>query len=396
MILGVDASRAAGPRAGVGRVLEYLLRSWSRQELPFEQVRVLSSAPISDLPDDDRLVPDVVPGGGPGPWWQLTRLRPRAQEVDVFFAPYTLPLGFRGRSVVYNLGIYEGPYAIPGWRARAHSQRMARSARRADRVLAICPTNKADLVRHYGVPAGKISVVWPGLDPRFRPLRAGEEESTWEAIEGVLGGRDPYFLFVGKLSRRRNVPALLEAFAEVAGSRPDLRLLLLGPNTANVPVDRITADLRLEDRVLHRVDVGRENLVLLYRGARAFVMPSESEGFSLTILEAMASGCPTLTLKGAPLGVLEYLTGPRDHAGGGPVLEAPDARAASLASALQRLAHDDELCAELGRRGERFAATFPSWDDTAAEVMEALAEVAGSERSRLAAGAAGHHRGRMS
>lgn len=381
MILAVDATRAVGLRTGVGRLLEYLIGSWSHGPLPFEQIRVLSPAPITDLPNDDRFVLDLVPGSGSGLWWQAAHLRARAERADALFAVYTVPPWFRGRSVVYNLGIYEGPYAIGGWRARAHSWHMARSARDANHVFAVSPTTKSDLVHHYGVPADRISLAWAGRDPRFRPPREEERVAAAEKIAETIGGRGPYFLFVGKLSKRRNVPALIAAFASVAASGDSRLILVGGPNSSNLPLERIIADLGLKDRV-RQLLVDRETLIQLYRFARAFVMPTENDGFSLTILEAMASGLPVVTLRGAPLGVLDQLDGPRDHSQGGPVLEAADARPVSLAKAMALLAEDDQLCAELGRRGERYAATFPSWDETAALIMEALAEVAGADRSQ--------------
>ena len=373
MILGLDATRANEP-TGVGRTLNYLIRSWSNQVLPFEQVRIFSSTPIPDLPRDERFALELVPGKGSGPWWRIARLRPRARSVDAFFAIYTLPPGFRGQSVVYNLGIYEGPHAIGGWRARFHSWQMAQSARHAARVFVMSPTTKSDLVDYYGVPAGKISVAWAGLDAQFRPAQQEEQAAAVRRIAETLGGREPYFLFVGKPSQRRNVPALIEAFASVASSR-DLRLALVGTNTPDPSIERVIEELGVRGRA-RQVFVDRETLILLYRFARAFVMPTDNDGFSLTILEAMASGLPVVTLRGAPLGVLDRLDGPRDHGDGGPVLEAADARPASLAETMARLADDDELCAELGRRGRRFAETFPSWEETAALIMDSLAEVA--------------------
>ena len=387
MIMAVDATRALGVRTGVGRWLEYLIQSWSGQQHPFEKIRILAPEPIADLPNDSRFDFGLLSGSGSGSWWQFAHLRPAAERADVLFSIYTLPPGFRGRSVVYNLGIYEGHYAIPGWRARLRSRHMARSARAADRLFAVSETTKSDLAGYYDLAAERIELAWPGLDPRFHPPHAQERARAAAVIAETIGGDAPYFLFVGKLSRRRNVPALIEAFAEIARSTPGLRLVLVGPNTSGVPLEAIIADLGIENRV-RQVLVDRETLILLYRFARAFVMPSENDGFSMTILEAMASGLPVITLRGAPLGVLDRLDGPRDHANGGPVLEASDARPTSLVEPMERLAVDDELCAELGRRGRRYAATFPSWDQTATLLMDALvdvAEVPSGERVRPAA-----------
>jgi glycosyltransferase involved in cell wall biosynthesis len=379
MVLGVDAHRAAEARVGVGRTLEYVLRSGGARPLPFEEVRVFSPTPLSDLPVDGQLALDVLPARGPGVWWQLTRLRPRASATDALFAYYTLPPGFSGRSVVASLGIYEGEFALPGWRARARSWQYARSAHHADVVIAVARSTKADLVNFYGVPPEKIAVVWPGADRRFRP---GEDDrdAIARATESLLGERAPFFLFVGKLSVRRNVPALLEAFARVAAERPQLRLLLVGPNSTQMDLQATLARLGIEGAVRHIEHLDQDLLALLYRGALAFVMPTTREGWSQTTLEALLSGCPVMVLKGASLGVLEYIDERSEAGREEVVLEATDPTSDALEEALRRLADDGDLRELLAKRGREVAAAFPTWDEHAGEVMNILEAVASRGR----------------
>ena len=68
------------------------------------------------------------------------------------------------------------------------------------------------MAKFYGVPAGRLRVVYPAPDPSFRPQGPASEEVA-EARARVGLGSSPFFLFVGKPSTRRNVPAILEAFA---------------------------------------------------------------------------------------------------------------------------------------------------------------------------------------
>jgi glycosyltransferase involved in cell wall biosynthesis len=366
VVLGLDASRLAGPRTGVGRYLEYLLDAWSAEPMPFEQVRLFSPAPIGDLAGDSRFSVHVEPSRQAGIWWQLSQLRPKAAEVDVLYAPYTIPPAYRGRSVVANLGILEGPNRVPGMRARARSWHFAHSARHADAVIVNSEASKADLVRHYRTEPSKVSVVWPGVDPCFRPPAAGEEELVEATVERLLGERADYLLFVGKLSSRRNVPALLEAFGQIAARHPRLRLLLAGPNSGNVPLERIAEDLGIADSVRHVNHVEHGDLALLYRGARAFVLPTVQESFPTTALEAMASGCPVVT--GAYPAI-------RETDLEGSVVVLPDPGPRTLADAVRDVLEDDALRTDLRERGMRRAASF-GWDQTARKTMELLEEVA--------------------
>src|SRR5262249_44254195 len=179
VILGVDAGRAVGERTGVGRYVLHLLTAWSRGPLPFETVRVFSYAPLEGFPDDPRFRYEVLPGSASELVWQPLRLRPAARDVAVLFGQYTIPLGYRGRSVINNLGIYEGPLAIPGRQARVRSWHQKVSARRADGVIANSESTKADVVRFYRVDPARIEVVWPGsAADDYRPARPGDEEET--------------------------------------------------------------------------------------------------------------------------------------------------------------------------------------------------------------------------
>src|SRR5262249_62417766 len=102
----------------------HLLHAWARQELPFDEIRVLAPGPREGFPDDPRFRLRIVPpvGGSTGLLWQATRLRAAASGADVFFGHYSLPPAYRGRGVVYNVGTYRGRWAVPGRRARLRGQ----------------------------------------------------------------------------------------------------------------------------------------------------------------------------------------------------------------------------------------------------------------------------------
>lgn len=380
MVLGVDAYRAAEARTGVGRNLEYVIQGWAGREVPFDEIRVFSPELLPDLPSNGSLSLEILPAGRSGLWWQVARLRPRAKRTDVLYAYYTLPPGHNGPSVVANLGIYEGVHRFPGWRAKAHSRHYAYSARKANAVIANAESTKADLVEFYGVDPNKVEVVWPGADARFRPARDDEADALRSTVSRFFGEPADFFLFVGKLSLRRKVPELLQAFAEISRTRPGLRFLFAGPNSADLPVDDLIDELGLRESVRHVNHLDQDTLAQLYRAALAFVMPTTREGFSHPILEALGSGCPVMALRGASLGVLEYI---EEHVEGGversvALADAPTAE--GLAAAMAALADDESLRSRLAEQGVRCAAAFPTWDEHAGSVMEILGRVAAENR----------------
>ena len=366
MVLGIDASRAAGPRTGVGRNVQHLLCAWASQPSEFESIRIFAPAPIDDLPNDPRFRFELLPSRMPGIVWQTRELGPAARGVDLLFSQYTLPLGYAGRSVVNNLGIYEGEFAFRGFRARGRSWHMGRSARAARLVIANSHSTKRDIVRFFDVPEERVVVVWPGVAEAFHPLRDGEEDETRAVLQRYLGDRATYFLFVGKLSARRNVLPLLEAFRIAQTRHADLGLLVVGPNTDGLPIEARISELGLESSVRHVEYLDHEALAPLYRGACAFVLPTEHEGFSFTIPEALASGCPVITVEHPALseaGLADATLA---------VLR-PDPEV--LADALLRVVEDAQLRDDLRDRGLR-AARGLSWDETARTTMRILEDVA--------------------
>jgi glycosyltransferase involved in cell wall biosynthesis len=365
VIVGVDISRMVGPRTGIGRAYEQLLRGWAATpELPAEHIDLFSPAPVDDLPDDPRLRLQVLPAKQAGLLWQFAGLRPRSRQIDVLMAPYSLPLGYPGRAVVENHGILEGPDAAARRevRARARSRHFRYSARRANAVIAISTVVRDDLVRWYGVAEERIHVIPYGLGAPFGP---GSPEP--EVVCRVLGTEAPFLIFVGKLSPRRHLPELLAAFDEVSADHAELRLLVVGPNAWNLPVASLVAASAHADRVVHVEHLDQATLAGLYRSAVALVLPTTKEGWSMPIREALACGCPVVTTDGPWL----------DEDGSGEVVIRVTAPVPTLlAGAMLTVVEDENVRTDLQARGLALAAGFPTWEDRSRRVMDVLAAVA--------------------
>ena len=103
MIYGVKALRLSGQRLGIGRYIEYLLRHWVTMLTTDERVIVFVREPVdlSDLELSDRFEVRLLPSRMNGVLWETFVLARRYRDTDVLFNPsYTIPLGYRGRTVV--------------------------------------------------------------------------------------------------------------------------------------------------------------------------------------------------------------------------------------------------------------------------------------------------------
>lgn len=224
--------------------------------------------------------------------------------------------------------------------ARAH-------AHRADRVIVVSQFTAGEVQRQLDVPADRISVCSPG-GPAWTPR--------------PVQPKDGYVLFFGTLEPRKNVGALLDAWAMLAGRRPNLpRLVLAGKATEqSAPwLERIDR-APLKGLVTHLGYIAPAERQSLYAGARLLVQPSFEEGFGLPVLEAMTAGVPVVAANAGAL----------PEVGGDAVLLAPPTDPASFASAIERLLDDDELVDACVAKGITRAAAF-SWAHTATATLDA-------------------------
>jgi glycosyltransferase involved in cell wall biosynthesis len=296
--LAVNALRMVGRRTAIGRHLEYLAQYWGQMQVPFDRIIFLSPGKPhrENLGSATKIEWRSFGGQYPRIVWEQVLLPRAAKRAAVLFSEYNCPLFYPGRIVVANHGIYE---AIPGsfsWWSRMRTTPLNRkSVQRADKVIANSLSTKADLIKYFRVPEPKIDVIYPGPAEFF--FEAHSQESVQSEVVKVFGENVPYIIFVGKLSKRRNVPNLMEAFS-VARKMQKLphRLLIVGPNVNDLPLSRLAEQWGIGDVFKYYQHMEQGPLAKLYAGADLFVLPSIYEGISWTMFEAMASGTAVLTV----------------------------------------------------------------------------------------------------
>lgn len=370
MRFGVNALRLSGQRLGIGRYIEYLLKDWDSMLSPGEQVVVYVREPFdkNDLGLSDAFEVRHLPSRHDGVRWEHLVLARRWRETDVLFCPsYTVPLHYRGRLVVATHSVNEAePGSHPWWYHLTYRQRNKFCARRSDAVIVPSLTTKEHVQTLYGVAPDKITVVPEGAPRSFAPVE--DEALLAETRRRYLGSDVPYVLFVGKLSQRRNIPALIEAFARVKhGEGLPHKLLLFGPNVLELPLDELVQRLGVSDSVVQtdgRIE-RHDQILPVYSGADLFVHPTAAEGFSLTIVEAMACGLPVITVgRGAVAEIVD------DAA---ITVDAPEP--GQLEAAIRRVLTDADLRSDLARRSIARAELF-RLDSTARGTLDVMRQVA--------------------
>lgn len=371
MNIGVNARRLEGQPLGVARYIEYLLQHWTSMLAQDERVTLYmrEEPPAGRVPGNGRYRVEVKRPKLRGFMWENLRLAPGIHGVDVFFGPsYSLPLSYRGRTVVtiHSVNeVQEGTH--PWWYPFTFTKIYRASARKADCVIVPSQSVKHDIQEAYGIDAARIAVVGQGADDDFRPVE--DEEVLRRTRIEQLGEDRPYVVFVGKLSQRRNIPMMIRAFAKLVGEEPDLphKLLLFGPNHLNLPIAELVHELGVEDRVVQtdgRLEQ-HHDLTRIYSAADAYMSASAYEGFSITVVEAMACGTPVIGINRAAFGEIVD--------GAGELIDEPSVD--GLCEAMRKVLPDPALRQDMRRRGLERAKLY-RWEDIARDTLDVLRRVA--------------------
>jgi glycosyltransferase involved in cell wall biosynthesis len=403
MKIGIDYTAAVWQGAGIGRYTRELIRAIIEQGGEFEYVLFYAagglqpdSLYLADLAQLRTTHPNVASAPIPLSPRRLTQLWQRLRvplpvelftgRIDLLHAPdFVLP-PTRARTLltIHDLSFLVHPECHLPSMVRYLSSAVPRSVRRADAVLADSEATRRDLVRLLATDPARVTIVYPGVAPRFRPLPLAETEPLAQR----LSLPEHFLLFVSTIEPRKNLVRLLEAFALLLGeigeigdwrlaidsSNPqspisNLHLVIAGRRgwlyeDVFAAIERLGLGGRV--RVLDFVD--DNDLPALYNLAWAFAYPSIYEGFGLPALEAMACGTPVITANNSSL----------PEVVGDAALLAPAEDVVALAEALGRATTDEALRARLRIAGPQRAQQF-TWQRAAQQVLACYRHMAATQ-----------------
>jgi glycosyltransferase involved in cell wall biosynthesis len=285
---------------------------------------------------------------------------------DLVHAQYGYPNGLAALEAGRRLGlptvvsIQGGDGHWVGTCCRTHRDAMRAVLLHADAVLIGSESFAEEVMANHGVPRDVFTVVPGGTDTvRFAPRD--------EACVGCLSD-PPTLLYHGRVDCRKGLCELLDAFAALVGGGRDLRLVVsgIGPDV-QLAKDR-AAELGVGGRVAFTGYASYDDAPRAYHRGDVFVSPTYSEGFSNTILEAMASGLPIVSTRA--VGVVDCLRHERDAL----LVEPKDV--AGLAAAVARLLDDGELRRRLACRALADVRRLYSWPAVGRQIMAVYDRVA--------------------
>jgi glycosyltransferase involved in cell wall biosynthesis len=173
----------------------------------------------------------------------------------------------------------------------------------ADRIIAVSQHTKNMIIEDYNVPEDKVEVVHNSIDPEmFEPL---DDNNTYKYLERMKTRGYRVVVAVSRLTVQKGLPNLLHAAREVVMREPKTLFLIVGSGEQYFELLSLAADLGIAKNVLFAGFQRGKRWRDAYAIADLFVMPSISEPFGLTALEAIGYGTPSLISRQS--GVAEVL-----------------------------------------------------------------------------------------
>lgn len=310
----------------------------------------------------DRLLPRL-------PLWTQTAFATALwrDECDVAWLPiHTLPL-IRRRTLrtvvtIHDLAFKFYPATFPQSDVRMLNILTDYAATHADAIIAVSEATKNDLLQSYPcITPDRVHVVYHGVD--VQQWQRASQSTALEAMRSVYRlGAAPYIIHVGAIQPRKNLTFLVDAFARVKVSVPEMKLVLVGGDgwkAAGIHAHIARSPFR-EDIVVTG-NIAFADVVALVRGACVGVLPSLYEGFGIPGLEMLAAGIP--------LAAAQASCFPEVYGDAAVYFNPNDVE--MCAEYIVRLHADDALRQTLISRGVQRARQF-TWDDTAIATARVL------------------------
>ncbi len=294
---------------------------------------------------------------------QQSRELTKHNSYHLSFAFAGVPAGAISYALRLSVGLpyllsLQGP-DVPGFEARYNylypllKPLLCRIWSKAAIVTAISKEHQR--LAHETLPELEIPIIYNGVDTdAFRPARRSSQPAEIN------------ILCVGRLIERKGQHHLLRAFAALRVQYPKCYLTLVGTGDAESSLKRLASELNISETVNFAGFLAHSQMPAIYQRADIFVLPSQSEGMSIALLEALSSGLPVIVTD----------TGGTDELiqAGINGLIVKWGAVNELKSALTCLIQDTQRRAVMGEASRRMVLKY-SWAEIAKQYVEAMQSV---------------------
>lgn len=223
---------------------------------------------------------------------------------------------------------------------------------------------------------GEVMTIFPSVQDKSTYVHnAVDLDEFCEPPHSTTGRRHArYILSIAAHNEKKGLDVLLHSFARLAGSNPELRLVLVGDGPLRKSLEELAKELCLNGRSEFVGRKDRDQTVALLHDCEVFVLPSRSEPFGIAVIEAMA--CRRPVVASAVGGIREII----EDGKGGILVQPGDPEV--LAEAIRRVVADRTLQASLGQHGYETVRERFTWLKAGAVYESIFEELVDSQRER--------------
>ncbi|MCD4768989.1 MAG: glycosyltransferase family 4 protein [Bacteroidales bacterium] len=294
-------------------------------------------------------------------YWFEKKIPPILNNIkaDLFLSPdgiLSLSTKIPSLPVIHDISFCHRRKDLPFLKSWYNKHFFRKFAEKAVRIATVSEYSKKDMVNTWGTDPAKIDVIYNGASESFYPLPGHSDLTEQE---------DPYFLFVGNISPRKNIPNLIKAYNLFRdNSSSFIRLIIAGDRfflNGDLELDRVISRSPYRNDIIFTGQRTRDQLRDLYNGAEALIFVPWFEGFGVPVVEAMRCGTPVIA---------SNTTSIPEIAGEAAILVNPG-NPQEIQSAMSKVAWNTILQKDMISKGFNQAAKF-TWDNSAEQLWESI------------------------
>jgi glycosyltransferase involved in cell wall biosynthesis len=220
----------------------------------------------------------------------------KKHNIDVLFSPEgygSLKTNIPQITTHHDANFLRYPDLVKGWKGKYIKEKFPKYAQNSDRVLTVSEFSKQEIAQYYPLEENNIRVCYNGVSSVFTSQQLPKEEEYKKRFSKTLGG----FLFVGALSKRKNIANMLLAYTEFRKTtKEEIPFTIVGEELFSCPETEAIFKNHSFKKDIHFLGrLSDEEIVFLMQNARALLFVSFYEGFGLPVVEAQQSGCLVIT-----------------------------------------------------------------------------------------------------
>lgn len=305
-------------------------------------------------------------------WKQIILpLKARSRNCDIVFCTDNfvplVHLGYKTIPVFHDAFFFETPQDYGRLWLWVYKKTALPAARRSAAIITPTAHAKMQLQHFTGISADKLEVVFEAA----RCIDKTKKEVSLEALQVPIKTKE-YILHVGSFFKRKNLPALINAFGKLkATGYANLKLVLAGPLPASKTENDYLEVIQAIEKCGFANDVvltgylADNHLEALYKNALLYAFPSINEGFGLPVLEAFSYNIPVVVANNTCL----------PEVGGDAVLSFDPFEIDDIFKTIKHVLDDETLSNAMVAKGRERLKEF-SWRKTAEQLVEIFKRVA--------------------